>query len=174
MPCQQNVHADALASLATSLALPVGAAEKILIYIHDLYCPRFPFEDHQKPTKDLQVKEALEALETSTGPELRDWRFLFINYALYGFLPNDPKDAAVIRRKALKFYYNALTRALYHRSHDGVFLCCLSQKEAQEILKEVHDDVCEAHQPGSKLGDRLRRLGYFWPKMIPDAIACAK
>jgi len=37
---QQNVHADALASLAASLALLVGVVEKILVYSHGLYCPR--------------------------------------------------------------------------------------------------------------------------------------
>ena len=34
---QQNAHADALASLAASLALPAGVVEKILVYNHDLY-----------------------------------------------------------------------------------------------------------------------------------------
>ena len=67
--CKQNAHADALASLVASLALLAGVVEKILVYSHDLYCPRFAFEDHQKPTGDRQVKESLE---TSTGPELRD------------------------------------------------------------------------------------------------------
>ena len=54
---QQNAHADGLASLAASLALPAGVAEKIFVYIHDLYCPRFTFKNHQKPTGDHQVKE---------------------------------------------------------------------------------------------------------------------
>ena len=67
VPRQQNTHADALAPLAALLALLAGVAEKILVYSHDLYCPRFAFEDHQKLTGDRQVKEALE---TSTGPEL--------------------------------------------------------------------------------------------------------
>ena len=88
IPRQQNAHADATASPAASLALPVRAAEKVLVYNHDLYCPRFTFEDNQKPTRDLQVKETLE---TSTGLELKDWRFPYINYALYGILPDDPK-----------------------------------------------------------------------------------
>ena len=47
---QQNWHADAMTSLAASLALPTGVVETILIYSHDLYCPRFAFEDHQKLT----------------------------------------------------------------------------------------------------------------------------
>jgi len=42
------------------------------------------------------------------------------------------------------------------------------------VLKEAHDGLCRAHQPGTKLGDRLQKLGYYWPKMIPDAIAYAK
>ena len=46
IPRQQNTHADALASLTTSLALPAGVVEKILVYSHDLYCPRITFEDH--------------------------------------------------------------------------------------------------------------------------------
>ena len=93
---------------------------------------------------------------------------------MYDILPDDLKEAAAIKRKALKFYYNAITRTLYHRSHDGILLHCWSHKETQEILKEAHDDMCGARQPGPKLGDQLQRLGYYWPKMIPDAIAYAK
>jgi len=69
VPHQQNAHADALATLAVFLALPARAAEKILVYSHDLYCPRFDFEDDQKRTRNFQIKETLE---TSTGLELRD------------------------------------------------------------------------------------------------------
>ena len=119
-------------------------------------CPRIASEEYQKPTGDCQVKEALES---STGPEPRDWRFPYIDYVLYDILPDDTKEAAAIRRKAPKFYYNAITRTLYRRSHEGILLRCLSQKEAQEVLKEAHDGMCGSHQPGPKLGDRLRRLG---------------
>ena len=106
VPLQQNTHADALASLAASLALPTGATMKILVHNHDLYCPKFALEDDQTLTGDLQVKEALE---TSAAQELRDWQFSYIDYALYGILPDDPKEATAIRRKAPRFYYNAIT-----------------------------------------------------------------
>jgi len=96
VPHQQNAHADALASLTASLALSARAAEKILVYNHDLYCPRFAFEDNQKPTRDLQVKKALD---TSTGLELRDWWFPYIDYALYGFLPDDLKRRLPLEEK---------------------------------------------------------------------------
>jgi len=57
IPHQQNVNTDALASLAASLALPARTAEKVLVYSHDLYCPRFAFEDNQKPTSDFKSKK---------------------------------------------------------------------------------------------------------------------
>jgi len=64
---QQNAHAGALASLAASLALPARAAEKVLVYSHDLYYPKLALENDQIPIENLQVKEILE---TSAGPEL--------------------------------------------------------------------------------------------------------
>jgi len=70
VPCQQNAHADALASFVASLALPAEATEKVLVYNHNLYCLKFAFEESQTTKGDLQVKEVLE---TSTGLELRDW-----------------------------------------------------------------------------------------------------
>jgi len=60
MPRQQNAHADALASLAASLALLAGVVEKILVYSRDLYCPRVTFEDRQKPTGDFKPKKLLK------------------------------------------------------------------------------------------------------------------
>jgi len=115
-----------VASLATFLALPVGATEKVLVYSHDLYCPKFALEDDQMPTGDLQVKKTLE---TSVDSELRDWQFPYIDYALHGILPDDPKEATAIRRKAPRFYYNAITRTLYRQSHNEILLHSLSHKE---------------------------------------------
>jgi hypothetical protein len=168
VPRRQNAHADALASLATSLALPAEMTEKVLVASHDLYCPGFSLEEVKT------ITDIMEILEISSVPEPRDWRFPYIDFVLYDILPDDSKEAAAVKRKSARFYYNAISRTLYRRSYDGILLRCLSRKEAQEVLKEAHDDTCGAHQPGPKLWDRLRRLGYYWPKMITDAIAYAR
>ena len=145
VPRSQNAHADALASLAASLALPAGAMEKVFVYSHELYCPKISPGDYPGSRGDRRGKETLEV---STAPDLKDWRFPYIDFVLYGILPEDTKEAAAIRRKAPKFYYNAISRTLYRRSHDGILLRCLSSKEAQGVLKEAHDGTCGAHQPG--------------------------
>ena len=95
----KNPHIDALASLAASLALPAGAAEKVPLYSHDLYCLKLTHENGQILAGNLQVKETLE---TSASPELRDWRFQYIDYALYDISPDEPKEAAATKRKAPK------------------------------------------------------------------------
>jgi len=70
IPRQQNAHADALVSLAVSLALPAGATERVLVYSRDLYCLKLALEDSKTPRGNLQVKEVFE---TSTSLEPRDW-----------------------------------------------------------------------------------------------------
>ena len=57
VPRQQNAHADALASLAASLALPTGAVGKIFVYDHDLYCPKLALENDQIPAGNLQSQK---------------------------------------------------------------------------------------------------------------------
>jgi len=50
---QQNVHVDALASFAASLALPAGVEKKVLIYSRDLYYYKFAIEDSKTQKGDL-------------------------------------------------------------------------------------------------------------------------
>ena len=44
VPRQKNAHADALASIAASLALPAGATEKVLVYRRELYYCKLPLK----------------------------------------------------------------------------------------------------------------------------------
>jgi len=64
MPRQQNAHADALASLAASLALPSGSTERVLIYSRDLNCCKFALEDSKTP-RDLQSKRFFRLRQVS-------------------------------------------------------------------------------------------------------------
>ena len=118
--------------------------------------------------------ETNEVHATLIGFKPRDWRFPIVEYTLQDILPDDPKEVASIRRRSLRFYYDPIVKTLYRRSYDGILLRCLSNSEAQEVLKEAHDGICGAHQPGPKLKNRLHRLGYYWPTMIADAIKYAQ
>jgi len=137
-----------LAALAATLAVPIDATYHLTVAARRLFCPKY-------------LLETDEVHATSIGFERRDWWLPIIDYALHDILPDDHKKAAFIRQRSLRFYYNPVVKTLYHRSYDGILLRCLSDSEAQELLKEAHDGICGAYQPCSKLKDRLHRLGYY-------------
>ncbi|XP_020263031.1 uncharacterized protein LOC109839009 [Asparagus officinalis] len=155
IPRAQNAYADALASLVISLALLPGAETMIPVTESELYYSKLPIEESSDKTMTGEV------CTTSMELEFRDWRFPYIDYVVYGILPDNSKKAAAIKRKALIFYYDAVSQILYHKLHDGVLLRCFSRKEAKKAFKEAHNGMCGAHKPGAKLGDRFRRISYY-------------
>jgi hypothetical protein len=58
---RENAHADTLASLATSLALPANTIEKVLVANRNLYCPSFSIEEIE------DIVDEMEVLEISSG-----------------------------------------------------------------------------------------------------------
>ena len=67
IPRAQNAYADALASLATSLALPPGAETTIPVTGRELYCFKIPMEESSDETMTGEV------CTTSMEFEARDW-----------------------------------------------------------------------------------------------------
>ena len=54
-----------------------------------------------------------------------------------------------IRAQALN--YALLERELFRKTFDGLLLRCIAFPEAMEVLKQVHEGVCRAHQVGRKM-----------------------
>ncbi|KAK3027768.1 hypothetical protein RJ639_041128 [Escallonia herrerae] len=57
---------------------------------------------------------------------------------------------------------------------DLPYLKCLTPKEADYALQEVHDGICGQHLGGRNLAHKILRQGYFWPGMQRDAIKFTK
>ncbi|KAA0059013.1 uncharacterized protein E6C27_scaffold233G00330 [Cucumis melo var. makuwa] len=49
-----------------------------------------------------------------------------------------------------------------------------TEEESIKALKEVHAGICGAHQSGPKLQFQLRRMSYYWHKMVQDSMDYAK
>jgi hypothetical protein len=77
-----------------------------------------------------------------------------------------------LKRQVLK--YMSLDDALYRRTIDGVLLKCSSEEQAKEVVREVHDGICGAHQLAHKMKWLLRRVGFYWPTMMDDCIKYQK
>ncbi|KAK3040693.1 hypothetical protein RJ639_028389 [Escallonia herrerae] len=57
---------------------------------------------------------------------------------------------------------------------DLPYLKCLTPKEADYALHEVHEGICGQHLGGRNLVHKILRQGYYWPGMQRDAIKFKK
>ncbi|XP_073289309.1 uncharacterized protein [Primulina huaijiensis] len=76
--------------------------------------------------------------------------------------------------KVRALYYVLVEGDLYMKGLDGLLLRCIGFPEALEMMKQVHEGVCEAHQSGVKMRWLIRRYGYYWPSILKDCIKHAK
>jgi len=58
---------------------------------------------------------------------------------------------------------------LYKRGFITPLIKCLGPNETQEVLADVHDDICEQHLSAKALAKKFLRTGYYWPTMLKDA-----
>jgi Integrase zinc binding domain len=118
-----------------------------------------------KENEDVEPREA-EQQEIMIIEEDDDWRRPFIEYFQYGTLPKDKRAADQLRKRVLRYVYVGNT--LYRRSYDQLWLSCVSGSEAKQIMKEIHSELCGAHQFGSKMKLKIKRMRYYWPTMMAD------
>ncbi|KAJ8649212.1 hypothetical protein MRB53_002235 [Persea americana] len=165
----ENIRADALAGLAASMAIQEGEGMQITV------CQRRilpPLNTHQAVVECHRVVGSRISI---LKPPIGDWRDLFIDYIMFGILPEDPKEWVSIQRRAPNFHLDIPSKMLYRKTFNRVPLRCLSQQEAKKTLKEVHAGLYGAHQAGPKLYyDQIKRLDYYWSTMVVDAMQFAK
>ena len=106
VPRSANKMADALASLAATLAL--GAEEEMTIPVFGCWVVPPDDEDSKEDVNMICVLEI----------DTEDLRQPIIEYLEHGKLPSDPKHKTEIQRRALSFFY--CSGMLYQRSFLGL------------------------------------------------------
>jgi hypothetical protein len=132
------------------------------------HIPREHNEEANRPAQSTSgYKESQEAFATEIcvlGMDLAedDWRKEIVDYL------EDPsrKVSRKLRYKAIKFVL--LDGSLFYKSLDGVLLRFLGPEEAKNMMSEVHDGICGAHQSAYRMKWVIRQAGCFWPTMLED------
>ncbi|XP_070035112.1 uncharacterized protein [Nicotiana tomentosiformis] len=135
VPREENRMADALANLATMMALGENESTKVHM-CHRWVIPRL---------LDLQINESHHT--SIVVIEEEDWRQPLIEYLEHGKLPEDPRQRTDIKQRASRFIFYKGT--LFRCSFEGLFLRCLDKEEAHQEMEEVHYGSCGAHQSAS-------------------------
>ena len=76
------------------------------------------------------------------------WMDLIIDFLAEDRVPDDEKEANKIRRVASRYWLSADCK-LYQRSFGGPYLLCLHPEKVNELLSELHDEVCGSHVGGA-------------------------
>lgn len=67
--------------------------------------------------------------------------------------------------------YEIMDNWLYKRSFGGPLLKCLLSDQDKEVIDEVHNGICSAHQDTNTLSRKILLQGYYWPNMVANYIA---
>jgi hypothetical protein len=59
---------------------------------------------------------------------------------------------------------------LFKRGADRILLRCISTEESIQVMTEVHEGICGAHQLGIKMKWLIHRYGYYWPMILKECI----
>ncbi|VFR00417.1 unnamed protein product [Cuscuta campestris] len=94
------------------------------------------------------------------------WMCDLMEYLMDGSLPEQDDRARKVKLKAPRF--QVLDGKLYKRAFGGPLLRCLTNREAERVIAEVHEGVCAAHQMSRMLSQRIILLGYYWPTIVQD------
>jgi hypothetical protein len=148
IPRGENEHADLLAKSA-SQGLPLP--------------PEVFFETLKAPSVELMEW----AVFTISPVHNEDWRTEIVSF-LQGNYPLDD-EAYIKRMQARTGPYMIIEGELLKQGVCSPLLKCLSNAEGQELMKDIHAGICEAHIRSMPLLVKFFRQGFYWPKVASDA-----
>ncbi|RVW21341.1 Retrovirus-related Pol polyprotein from transposon 17.6 [Vitis vinifera] len=150
LPKAQNQFADALATLASSVDIPIDVVIRPLL-IELRFVPAYCCLIGETETQDdlPWYHDIYQLLRSSIYPEAATAR-----------------NRRALRQLAARFVICRET--LYRRSADGMLLLCLDRTSTDRAMREVHAGVCGPHMGGHMLARKIMRTGYFWLTMEID------
>uniref|UniRef100_A0A2N9FQQ7 Uncharacterized protein n=1 Tax=Fagus sylvatica TaxID=28930 RepID=A0A2N9FQQ7_FAGSY len=146
---EHNSHADVLAKLATALETDVQRT----VCIETLDQPSF--QDKGGSVLSISSRSS--------------WMDPILNYLKDNKLPEDTKEAKMVKRKAPRFWVSK-EGLLYRRSFTEPYLLCVHPDKVKDFLFEIHEGICGSHTGGRSLAHRAISQGYWWPYMQADAL----
>ncbi|KAK3005784.1 hypothetical protein RJ639_017385 [Escallonia herrerae] len=148
IPRDQNTQADSLSKLTSVDISEFSRA----IYIEFLR------------ERSIQLSKEIDVVEYEPC-----WMDPIIQFLVWGTLPSEQSEARNLRAKAARFAL--VDGVLYKKSLSLPYLKCLSPKEANYALREVHEGICGQHLGGRNLAHKILRQGYYWSGMQKDTIS---
>ena len=128
-------------------------------------------EDQAQPIVMEQKEEPANCKSIKRDEEIcgeGEWYSDILQYLKDGTYPKFAykNDQLTIRRSSTN--YIIYGERLYRRSYDGIHLLCVTAKEAQQIIEEVHKLSYGQHMDAHMLSRKIMRQGYYWTTVEVD------
>ncbi|XP_020412006.1 uncharacterized protein LOC109947048 [Prunus persica] len=149
----ENTHADALASLGSTL--------------DSQFRRSIPVKHFDRPS--IEEIEPIDSMQIDEDPS---WQDPIIDYLVNGNLPTDKSEVRKVQQKAARYYMQG--DKLICRSYCGPHLTCIKYPQTLEVLCKIHDGECGNHSGGRSLAQKALNVGYFWPTMRHDSTEYVK
>ena len=81
------------------------------------------------------------------------------DYIIDGLLPDNLKKASKLRTRSARFTMHK--GSLYKRGFFTPIFKCIAGKDADYVLREVHEGVCRNHIGARTLTGKVLRQGYY-------------
>ena len=140
----QNQIADALATLASMMDGPNEVKVR-------------PVVVEQKG--ELAYCISIEGEEELNGTG--EWYSDVLMYLKEGTYPKSINKYNQLTIQRLSINYIICDERLYKRSYDEIHLLCVIAKEAQQIIKKVHESSYRPHMNAYMLSQKIMRQGYY-------------
>ena len=128
------------------------------------------------PEQVLSFVQVSSLIDDETNVQELDsesnWTTPLISYLKTSVLPDGNDAARKLKVQASRFVL--IKDVLYKRGFSRPYLRCLSHKETDYVMREVHEGICGNHSGARSLVHKLIRAGYYWPTMLKDAQAYVK
>ena len=72
-----------------------------------------------------------------------------------------PEEEKSMKQKCAR--YTLINEDLYRRGYSATLLKCITSKQAEYVLTEIHEGVCEHHSGARMMASKVLRAGYYWP-----------
>ena len=95
------------------------------------------------------------------------WMDPIWDYLLNGTLRSDLKEAFKLRARLAIFVL--LRGTLYKPGFSTPLLKCIRKEDADYVLREVHEGICDNHIGARTLAGKTLKQGYYWPMILKDA-----
>ena len=147
VPRIENSRVDALEKLATASQKDLGTL--------------IPIERLSEPSVSINNGEVSSVMSEPS------WMDPIWDYLVDGILPSNPKEASKLRARSTRFTVHWGT--LYKRGFSTPILKCVRKKDANYILREVHEGIYGYHIGARTLAGKTLRQGYYWLTILKEA-----